>query len=146
MKRFIIAVCVIVNRLVSATIRTGNLLALVLAMFVFCQVETDILTMRGEVKKSLDKVACTARIQSYLAHAQAYAADSAAVTKIEAFRAQALEEELNFWMEDYDRLEASYNRQVIINRSMRVYVERLHKLLRDNNVKIPPQQTRPVGG
>lgn len=144
--RIIIAFCVFVNSLVSASVRTGNLIALILAAFIYLQIQTDICTMRAEVRESLDKVACTAQLQDHVGYAQSFANNVGDIANMEANRAYMLDMELQHWMEDYDKLDARLDKAEIINRSMRVYIERLHRLLRENNVKIPPQQPRPLGG
>lgn len=146
MKRLIVGFFILVNRLVAAFIRTGNVMALVLAGLLYVQIQTDIVTMEEKVGSALDTVACTGKLQDHVGRAQAYASSCAEIASMEVYRAATLERELDIWMADYDQLESRYKKEIIINRSMRVYVERLHRLLRANNVKIPPQQTRPVGG
>ena len=146
MKRLVIGFCIFVNRLVSAIIRTGNLVALALAAFIYVQIQADICTMRTDVRESLDTVACTAKLQDYVSHAQSFASNCADIASLEAHRAFTLDTELTLCMEDYDSLEHEHNKQITINRSMRVYIERLHKILRDNNLKIPAIQPRPIGG
>jgi hypothetical protein len=146
MRRLIVGFCTFINTLVAATIRTGNVLALVLAALIYFQIQVDIVTMENKVRSSLDTIACTGKMQTYLGRAQAFASDCSEIACIEAYRAATLDEELEAWMIDYDRLEDKYKQQIVINRSMRVYIERLHRVLRENQLKIPPQQPRPIGG
>lgn len=144
MKRILIGLYHFVVGVTKVTIRTGNLIALVLAACIFVQIQSNILVMEDVVSKALHEATCAARRLDFVDRAQSYAADCAEITKLEVHRTRTLEIELETWVAEYDDLSNEHLDQQLVNRSMRNYIVHLHQTLLDNGLKIPPRQTEPI--